>query len=54
MAEKLDGPGPGTMSKRRFSSRVVVSRQKAVGAQALITPLTDGEEILVFPPLAGG
>jgi molybdopterin converting factor small subunit len=40
--------------KRRFSPRVVVSRQKAVGGEALTTPLVDGEEILVFPPLAGG
>jgi molybdopterin converting factor small subunit len=41
-------------AKRRFSPRVVVSRQKAVGGEALTTPLSDGEEILVFPPLAGG
>jgi molybdopterin converting factor small subunit len=40
--------------KRRFSPRVVVSRQKAIGTGDLTTPLTDGEEILVFPPLAGG
>jgi molybdopterin converting factor small subunit len=40
--------------KRRFSPRVVVSRQKAIGSRALTEPLQDGEEILVFPPLAGG
>ncbi len=40
--------------KRRFSPRVVVSRQRAVGDPDSETPLSDGEEILVFPPLAGG
>jgi molybdopterin converting factor small subunit len=40
--------------KRRFSPRVVVSREKAVGDTDPATPLHDGEEILVFPPLAGG
>jgi molybdopterin converting factor small subunit len=39
---------------RRFSPRVVVSRQKAVGGVDEARPLEDGEEILVFPPLAGG
>jgi molybdopterin converting factor small subunit len=40
--------------KRRFSPRVIVSRQKAAGAGVAAIPLKDGEEILVFPPLAGG
>jgi molybdopterin converting factor small subunit len=40
--------------KGRFSPRVVVSRQSAVGKVDFEVPLSDGEEILVFPPLAGG
>jgi molybdopterin converting factor small subunit len=40
--------------ERRFSPMVVVSRQQAVGGADLAGPLEDGEEILVFPPLAGG
>lgn len=46
-----DGPN------QRFSARIVVSRQKTVGGAAPLVPLApliDGEEILVFPPLAGG
>jgi molybdopterin converting factor small subunit len=39
---------------QRFSGRIVVSRQKAVGGTDAPAPLVDGEEILVFPPLAGG
>jgi molybdopterin converting factor small subunit len=39
---------------QRFSGRIVVSRQKAVGGTDASAPLVDGEEILVFPPLAGG
>ena len=39
---------------QRFSGRIVVSRQKAVGGTDPSAPLADGEEILVFPPLAGG
>jgi molybdopterin converting factor small subunit len=53
MQEKL-GSWAWDGEKRRFSPRVVVSRQKAIGGAALTAPLTDGEEILVFPPLAGG
>jgi molybdopterin converting factor small subunit len=40
--------------KGRFSPRVVVSRKRVVGKADSDVPLTDGEEILVFPPLAGG
>ena len=39
---------------QRFSGRMVVSRQKAVKGSDPSAPLVDGEEILVFPPLAGG
>jgi molybdopterin converting factor small subunit len=39
---------------QRFSGRMVVSRQKAVKGADPSAPLVDGEEILVFPPLAGG
>jgi molybdopterin converting factor small subunit len=39
---------------RRFSPRVVVSRNNALGKVDPTVPLIDGEEILVFPPLAGG
>ena len=39
---------------QRFSGRIVVSRHKAVGGTDPAAPLVDGEEILVFPPLAGG
>ena len=53
MAQKL-GTWAWDEEKRRFSPRVVVSRQKAVRGDALTTPLQNGEEILVFPPLAGG
>jgi molybdopterin converting factor small subunit len=40
--------------KRRFSPRVVVSRKNALGKIDPAVPLTEGEEIWVFPPLAGG
>jgi molybdopterin converting factor small subunit len=40
--------------KHRFSPRVVVSRKNALGKVDPTVPLADGEEILVFPPLAGG
>ncbi len=53
MEEKL-GSWAWDKEKGRFSPRVVVSRQQALGGAALTTPLQDGEEILVFPPLAGG
>jgi molybdopterin converting factor small subunit len=39
---------------QRFAGRIVVSRQKAVKGADPSAPLVDGEEILVFPPLAGG
>jgi molybdopterin converting factor small subunit len=39
---------------RCFSRRVVVSRKTASGKPDPSAPLTDGEEIMVFPPLAGG
>jgi molybdopterin converting factor small subunit len=43
---------------RRFSPRVVVSRKGVNGiAQGKVdadAPLADGEEFVVFPPLAGG
>ena len=40
--------------KHRFSPRVVVSRKNALGTVDPTVPLNDGEEIVVFPPLAGG
>jgi hypothetical protein len=42
---------------RRFASRVVVTKKDASGAQAKFdpdVPFEDGEEILVFMPIAGG
>jgi molybdopterin converting factor small subunit len=39
---------------RRFAPRIMVSRSKVVGGYEDDTVLSDGEEILVFPPLAGG
>lgn len=39
---------------QRFSGRIIVSRQNAVGGTDPSSPLADGEEIIVFPPLAGG
>lgn len=53
MEEKV-GSWAWDSQKRRFSPRVIVSRQKAVGGADLSAPLVEGEEILVFPPLAGG
>lgn len=52
--DKKIGAWAWDSEKRRFSPRVVVSRQKAVGNVDWASPLTEGEEILVFPPLAGG
>jgi molybdopterin converting factor small subunit len=40
--------------KGRFSPRVVVLRETALGKADPSAPLTDGEQITVFPPLAGG
>jgi molybdopterin converting factor small subunit len=40
--------------ERRFAPRIMVSRSKVVGGYDDDTVLSDGEEILVFPPLAGG
>ncbi len=39
---------------RSFAPRIMVSRSKVVGGYEEETVLSDGEEILVFPPLAGG
>ena len=43
---------------RGFSPRVVVSRKgangMALGRADVDAPLVDGEEFMVFPPLAGG
>jgi molybdopterin converting factor small subunit len=53
MREKLDG-WAWDDSRRRFSPQVIVSRGGAVGGVDLSVPLEEGEEVLVFPPLAGG
>ena len=53
MDEKV-GAWAWDSDERRFSARVVVSRQGAVGNADMTAPLKNGEEILVFPPLAGG
>lgn len=37
-----------------FSDRMMVSRGGSTGMPDTESPLSDGEEILVFPPLAGG
>jgi molybdopterin converting factor small subunit len=52
--ERKVGAWAWDADQRRFSPRVVVSRQKAVGGADEATLLQDGEEVLVFPPLAGG
>ena len=42
---------------RRFASRVVVTKKDAAGVQGKFdpdVPFADGEEILVFMPIAGG
>jgi hypothetical protein len=42
---------------RRFASRVVVTKKGAAGVQAKFdpdVPFADGEEFLVFMPIAGG
>jgi molybdopterin converting factor small subunit len=39
---------------RRFSPRVVVRRQDSRGTAVSDGPLVEGEEVVVFPPLAGG
>ena len=54
MMEQKVGSWAWDAGTRRFTPRVVVSRKKAIGSRALTAPLEDGEEILVFPPLAGG
>lgn len=38
----------------RFSPHIVVARQSAAGGADATAPLEEGEEVLVFPPLAGG
>ena len=53
MREKLDG-WAWDDSRGRFSPQVIVSRGRAVGGVDLSAPLKEGEEVLVFPPLAGG
>ena len=53
MEEKV-GSWAWDRQSQRFSGRIVVSRQKAVGGIEAKAPLVDGEEVLVFPPLAGG
>ena len=53
MEEKV-GTWAWAGKKQRFSARIVVSRQKAVRGADPSAPLVDGEEITVFPPLAGG
>jgi molybdopterin converting factor small subunit len=53
MEEKV-GSWAWDAESQRFSGRIVVSRQKAVGGTDAAATLVDGEEILVFPPLAGG
>jgi molybdopterin converting factor small subunit len=53
MREKLDG-WAWDDSRCRFSPQVIVSRGRAVGGVDLSAPLEEGEEVLVFPPLAGG
>jgi molybdopterin converting factor small subunit len=54
LMEQKIGTWAWDAEKRRFSPRVIVSRQKAIGTSEMSAPLIDGEEILVFPPLAGG
>ena len=40
--------------KRMFTERVMVSRNLVPGGRDEATVLADGDEILVFPPIAGG
>jgi molybdopterin converting factor small subunit len=40
--------------RRSFSTRVMVARNQVVGHWGDATELNDDDEILVFPPLAGG
>jgi molybdopterin converting factor small subunit len=40
--------------KGGLAPRVAVSRKNGVGRVDFDTPLTEGEELVVFPPLAGG
>ena len=53
LREKLDG-WAWDDRKLRSSPQAIVSGEKAVGGADLSAPLKEGEEILVFPPLAGG
>ena len=54
MVEDKLGSWAWDKENRRFSPRVAVSRKTGFGKADHSAPLTDGEEILVFPPLAGG
>ena len=54
MVQDKLGPWAWDQENRRFSPRVVVSRKSGFGKVDRSVPLTDGEEIMVFPPLAGG
>jgi molybdopterin converting factor small subunit len=54
MVEDKLGDWAWDREARRFVPRIMVSRSKVVGGYDDGTVLTDGEEIMVFPPLAGG
>jgi len=40
--------------RRSFPQQMMVSRNLAIDLRDEATPLTDGDEIIVVPPLAGG
>ncbi len=57
LAPHLDGRLGGwawDSATRGFSGRVKVSRSSVLGSWGPDSPLADGEEIIVFPPMAGG
>jgi len=57
LAPHLDGKLGGwawDSARREFSQRVKVSRSSVLGSWGPDSPLTDGEEVIVFPPMAGG